>query len=187
VPVVLAHSVNLGIGRGALQFVHGADAKRRVAAKKGGVRRGGVGVDSAEEIRHAGEFIAVSEEIERRRRALTDEAERGQADAAVSGDDGGDALARLIGHVRFGEQSVIVMRMDVDEAGCDDPITGVMLYICGGLRKVTDRGDAFAPDADIGKLLGRSGTVDDVTVSDDHVVFVRHSMSLMIFSGHVSI
>ena len=33
---------------------------------------------------------------ERRRRALTDEAERGQAYAAIPGDDSGDTLARLI-------------------------------------------------------------------------------------------
>ena len=79
------------------------------------------------------------------------------------------------------------MGMDVDEARRDDSVGSVMLHIGGSLRQISDRGDAVALDADIGALPGGPCAVDDVAVSDYHVVFVRHDLSLTIIFDQGSI
>ena len=79
------------------------------------------------------------------------------------------------------------MGMDIDEARRDDAVRGVMLHIGRSLRQVSDHSDAVALNADIGALPGGPSAVDDVAVSDDHVVFVRHGLSLTIIFDQGSI
>ena len=46
--------------------------------------------------------------------------QRRQADAAVADDDGSDALTDLRQHLRRRQHDLVVVRMHVDEARCDD-------------------------------------------------------------------
>ena len=89
--------------------------------KAGGVDRGRRPVKRGEIIGEAriAVIALLADQIERRRRARR-RGQRREADAAIAGNHGRDALAGLRRHVRRREQRPVVMRMHVDKAGRDD-------------------------------------------------------------------
>ncbi len=72
------------------------------------------------------------------------------------------------------------MRVDIDEAGCDD-FTGCVDHGVGSVNVETlsliDADDAPVVDGDIGASLGGTGAVDDATVADESVDVQRESPS----------
>ena len=113
-----------------------------------------------------------AEEVERRRHGAAGPEGR-HADAAVPGDDGGDALAGLRGHVPVDEEEVVVVRVHVDETGGDDApgrIDGA-----GGRRCVeiaADGRNAVARDRDVGAHARRARPVDHRPALEEDVVLL---------------
>ena len=92
-------------------------------------------------------------------------------EAAVAAHDGGDAVRRRGARRRVPQELGVVVRVDVDEAGCHDQAVGVE-RAAGGLvdRAIPpDRHDATVPHTDIGAEPGRAGAVDDGPPADQHV------------------
>src|SRR3546814_6590941 len=71
-----------------------------------------------------------------------------EADAAIAHDDGGDAVPTRRRHFLVPRRLSVIMGMDVDEAGGDDPAARVDLFAPGGQVRA-DRDDAVAVDRDI--------------------------------------
>jgi hypothetical protein len=76
--------------------------------------------------------------------------QRRQADAAVAGDHGGNALQQLRVPRGVLQQQAVVVRVAVDEAGRDDQAGGIDAAVRGGARELSDGGDAAARHAHIG-------------------------------------
>ena len=99
-------------------------------------------------------------------------ADRGETDAAVAGNHGGDTVpARRL------EQAVpcgltVVVSVDVDEAGRDDE-TGRFENFRGVAEVVADSRDPTVADRDVGEETWRSRPVDDGAASDDQIVDVQ--------------
>ncbi len=109
-----------------------------------------------------------AEQVQRRRRDAV-ERERSQADAAIAGDEAGDALAHLRRHVGHRQEGAVVVGMRVDEARRHDLAGGVDFARTGGAADPPQRHDAITGDRNIGTKPRRAGTVDDRTVADDRV------------------
>ena len=78
--------------------------------------------------------------------------QRREADAAIAGDHGRDALARLRRHVRRREQRPVVMRVHVDKTGRDDlAATRRSRARPAILRDLADRRDPVAGDRHVGR------------------------------------
>ena len=95
--------------------------------------------------------LLAAEQVQRRRRIAV-EGDRREADAAVAGDDRGDALADLRQHVRGVEDDAVVMGVGVDEARGERPALEVVLGPSGARRDGAGRpdgGDAVAGDGDV--------------------------------------
>ena len=170
----LAHGVDLRGGGRAVDIVHGVETERGVTYEEGGVGRGrhlAQGRHVVGEARKA-EVRGRAEEVERRRHGAAGPEGR-HADAAVPGDDGGDALAGLRGHVAIDEEEVVVVGVRVDEAGGDDAprrVDGAR-----GRRRVelaADRGDALARDGDVGAHARRPRPVDHRPALEENVVLL---------------
>ena len=117
------------------------------------------------------EILGSAEEIEGRQDGAAG-AERRKADSAVAGDDGGDALARLRGHVPVEEEEIVVVGVGVDEAGGDD----APRRVDGARRRrpteLADGRDAVARDGDIGPLARRPCPVDHRPALEEDVVLL---------------
>src|SRR5713101_4856484 len=97
------------------------------------------------------------------------------ADAAVAHHHGRDAVPRRAGDQGIPTNLRVVMRMRIDESGCDDEVTRIDYF----LRAVFDFanfGDAPVLDRDVAMKCGRPGSVDDTSVLDHEIV--RHAYLL---------
>jgi hypothetical protein len=110
----------------------------------------------------------VADQIERRRRSAV-EHQRGEAHPAISGHDGGDALARLGRHIRGREQCPVVMGMHIDKARGDDLARNVELQRARHLADDTDRGDTVAGDRDVGPAARPAAAVDHLTAPQNPI------------------
>src|SRR4030095_16321138 len=109
--------------------------------------------------------LVAAEQIERR--WCIGMYERRKADTAIPDDDGGDALADLLQHLRRGQQDLVVVRMHVDETWRHD-LSGDVLHV-GVLRWQVraDSGDALAFDANIGGETVGAGAVEHGSAFED--------------------
>ena len=98
-----------------------ADQRRDVHAGRGLGDRLGVGGEGGKLVGRAR-----AEQVHRLRR-LPGEGHRGEADAAIAGDDGRHALADLRQHVGRVEHDAVVMRVGVDEARRKRPALQIVL------------------------------------------------------------
>jgi len=89
---------------------------------------------------------------------------------AFSGDLGGDALEDLRRHMRIDQHGDFRLTKHVDESRRHDQAVGVDHLPGMRVGEVADRGDATILHGDIGRVPGRTRTVDDVAVADDGVV-----------------
>ncbi len=93
----------------------------------------------------------------------------GRNGVAFAGDLGGDALEDFGGQARVDEDGELGLAEHVDESRRDDFAGGVDGAFGGRLGEVADGGDAAIADADVARVPGRAGAVDDVAVGDDDV------------------
>ena len=96
-------------------------------------------------------------------------ADRGEADAAIAHDGGGDAMQRGGGEVGVPDRLAVVMSVDIDVAGGDEVAGGVDLLRAGAVD-LADGGDAAIGDGEVAGIAGRTGAVDDAAVADDEIV-----------------
>ena len=92
---------------------------------------------------------------------------RRDREAAVAGDDGGDAVEARRRERRVPEHLRVVVRVDVDEPGSDDVPAGVEHALA--VEVGADRGDLAVADGDVGTRAGRAGAVDDGAALDDEI------------------
>ena len=90
--------------------------------------------------------------------------------AAFAGDLGGDALKDFGRQMRVDQDRQLGLAEHVDEARRDHHAVRVDGAL--GLRRAekADGGDAAVANADIARVPGRAGAVNDVAVADDEVV-----------------
>ena len=94
---------------------------------------------------------------------------RGEGDAAVAEQGGGDAMPGHRRHVRIPADLGIEMGVQIDEAGRDGMAGGVDLLLAG-LRHCADRGDRIAVNGDV-NFLGRiARAVHDEAVADYQIM-----------------
>src|ERR1019366_1106250 len=108
-------------------------------------------------------------------------ADRGEADAAIAHDDGGDAVPRRRREARVPHRLAVVMRVEVDEAGRDGHAAGVDLIGAGagdGSSHGADRGDLAVLDGDVGDERGAAIAVHHGSAADDDIVFAGHGLFL---------
>jgi hypothetical protein len=96
-------------------------------------------------------------------------ADRGEADAAVAGDDRGDPVPRRRDHALVPRGLAVVVGVDVDEAGGDQQAVGVD-RAPGGAVDLADGGDHPVGDGDVGGAGRGTGAVDDGAAADDQVM-----------------
>ena len=93
---------------------------------------------------------------------------RRDAEAAVPGDDRGDAVPRRRREGRIPEHLGVVVGVDVDEAGCDDEAAGIELVAARQTRP--DLRDHTVAHRDVGDAPGSARAVDDRPAPDHHVL-----------------
>ena len=169
----LDHALDLSLGgRPVERPVHHQRTKRAVADLHGDVEGGRSAFELLAIGGEGGEAVPVlpAEEVEGGRRLAAGEG--GEAHPAVSGDDGGDALAHLAGHPGVGEDRAVVVGVGVDEAGGDDEPARVDL--AGTPRRVEppDGGDPVAVDGHVGGAARGAGPVDHRSASKEQVARV---------------
>ena len=97
--------------------------------------------------------------------------DRGEADPAVAHDDGRDAVQRRGFQHRIPGGLTVVMAMDVDESGGDDPAVGLDdLGAVTDRARCPDRGDAPVVDGDISPLGRGARPVHDRAAADHQIV-----------------
>jgi hypothetical protein len=129
------------------------------------VTRSEVGVERVEALRRRGVGVGCHQ-VQRRHRGPA--AERREAHAAVAGDDGRHALAELRRHRRVRQQQAVVVRVHVDEAGCDRQAVEFDYFGAVGRRAGAHRRDRAALQHDIGAARGRPRAVDHQPAPEHH-------------------
>ena len=94
--------------------------------------------------------------------------QRGDGEAAVAGEHGGDAVQRRRREGAVPEDLGVEVGVDVDEARCDDLAGGVDGAL-GVAVDLADGDDAAVLDADVGAAARCAGAVDDVAAPDDQI------------------
>ena len=89
---------------------------------------------------------------------------RGDGEAAVAAEHGGDAVQRRRAGRRIPGELGVVVGVEVDEAGRHDETGGVDLGGAG--LELVGRDDATVAHADVADDPGRAGAVDDETAAD---------------------
>lgn len=95
--------------------------------------------------------------------------ERGDADAAIAGDDGGHTLRDLADHLRVEQHRAVIMGMGIDEARRDDLAVCIDRPVSRLASEIADRGDAAVANADIGSKSRRLGAVDHDAAADEEI------------------
>ena len=94
---------------------------------------------------------------------------RGEADAAVPHDDGGDAVPAGGSQQGVPGDLAVEVGVDVDEAGGDDEPGGVDGLAAVGLD-AADGGDPAVVDGDVALVGGLPRPIDNSAVADDQIV-----------------
>ncbi len=94
---------------------------------------------------------------------------RRRADPAVAHDHCGDSLRQLCHHLRIADNTGIVMRMDVDEAGREHPPAALRDLVGDVVRKLPDCADKAGIDGNIGGLSFAPAAVEHANVPDESV------------------
>ena len=153
----------LGAGRGTVGVVHRCHSQRRMADQRRDIDRG-LRVPDGRDIgshRRIDVLVIAAKQVQRWRHICVHE--RSQTDAAIAHDDGRHALRDLRQHPRIRENDLVVVRVDVDEAGGDDQSRDIDdLGVCADKTSV-DRSDPVTVDAHIGNKPVLAGAVDDGT------------------------
>ena len=108
----------------------------------------------------------IADQVERRRGRPVDRQWR-QADPAIAGDDGGDALARLRHHLRCGEQRAVVVGVHIDKARRDNLARHVHLARAGRLSNRADLGNPIVGNRDIGAKPRPPAAIDDLAAAQN--------------------
>jgi len=172
-----AHGSDLaGVG-GAIQVVHNVDAQGAVADQAGGVHGGGLGREVRVVLGEAGEAwtAGVDDGAQRRRQFLGRGGQGCDGKAAVAVDDTGDALADRAGHLRFGQQRLVIMGVWVDEARRQDLSRAVDGLAGAVVAEVAHLDDAVVTDREVSGDARRAAAVDDLRVLEQYV-YLRHRL-----------
>jgi len=167
-----AHRIDLRGGGRAVEPVHVVLAQRRMADQGRDVHcrlcaRDGVDIGGEAGI---GEGVGRAEQGHRIRRRAA-EADRRRADAAVADDHRGHALRELGQHLGCANHMEIVVRVHIDEAGCERLAGAVEFFRAAPavVAGAADAGDAAVVDGDVaaGVIGFRTGSVDDTDAAND--------------------
>ena len=99
----------------------------------------------------------------------------GEAHAAIAHHRGGDAVHGRRRHVAVPHRLPVVVRVDVDEAGCHQLALGVNL-LGAVLGQAADRGDAAALDTDISLDRSSPSAVNHRATANDQIEFRCHAL-----------
>ena len=159
----------LAVG-GTVEPRHRADAQRRMSDLADGVERGRVAVQRRQISVEAGKKLLrlAADDVQRRRRIALN-GERREADAAIAGDDGGDALADLAFHQRVAQQRAVVVGVGIDEAGRQREVLCRNLARTLQLRQVAQSNDPVVLHRQVAAFGRRSAAVDEQGIADDQV------------------
>jgi hypothetical protein len=154
--------------RRPVEVGHGIQPQGRVADQAGGVGRRRGRLQRIQIAGHVGEaeIGGLAQQVERRRRRPGAQAERRQADAAVSNHHRGDALAHLGGHRRVAHERPVVMGVHVDEARRDDTAAGVQLGLAHGRVQSANGNDAIAGHRHVGGKARPAAAIDHGATAD---------------------
>ena len=97
---------------------------------------------------------------------------RGEPDAAVAHHHRGDAVPDRRGEERVPGDLAVVVRVHVDEAGCDREAGGVDLF-AALIVDDADLGDACAVDRNVGDDGASAQAVDHGSLANDEIVHLR--------------
>ena len=163
------------VARAAL--AHDVHAQRRVRQEGGDVHRVLAAVERVEVLgeglplpldalvqRGAGDVLDALHQLDEA--FLPAGAHRGEADAAVAGDDGGDTVAGRRVEDRVPGGLTVVVRVDVDEPGRDEQPGGVDDLGRVAVDVLADLDDHAALDRHIAHEAGAAGAVDDGSPGD---------------------
>ena len=146
---------------------HGAvrDLREHVQRRRAGeaVQVGVDGRPARLQVRAAVEGGGVGEQLLAPRRV-----ERRPAEAVRGQQVGGDPLPGAHQRVVAGEQRQLRVHVHVDEAGSDRQAGGVDGGVRRGGAQVADGGDRVALQADVRRVGGTAGAVDDRAAGDEH-------------------
>ena len=146
---------------------HGAvrDLREHVQRRRAGeaVQVGVDGRPARLQVRAAVEGRGVGEQL-----LAPGRVERRPAEAVRSQQVGGDPLSSAHQAVVAGEQRQLRVHVHVDEARSDRQAGGVDGGVRRGGAEVADGGDRFALQADVRRVGGTAGAVDDRTAGDEH-------------------
>ena len=95
--------------------------------------------------------------------------ERRQADAAVAGDHGRDALAHLGLHQRIGKREPIVVGMDVDKARGHDEATDIDFLVSTHVVQIAHGDNHTLVHRNIRPLPGLPGAVNHHTAAQQQI------------------
>ena len=104
--------------------------------------------------------------------------QRHQRQAAIAGDHGGHALGKFGQHARVAQHLRIVMRVHVDEAGCQRQALAVNHFISAGRQIRSHAGNAVAANQYIGLARGRASAIDHLDVAQQGAFHDSESFSI---------
>jgi len=98
---------------------------------------------------------------------------RGEADAAIPHDDGGDTMVRGRRHPAFPGDLTVIMSVDVDEAGRHDQAAGVD-FLFRGAMNLSDLDDQAVLYRHVGRHSLAAASIDDGSAADDQLIISAH-------------
>ncbi|MNS37523.1 hypothetical protein D3C72_697410 [compost metagenome] len=182
------HGGAFGVVSGARGVVHDGHPQGGVAHQRNHVDRGGRAAQRVHPRLECveAEQLGGAEQVQRLRNVVA--LKRREADAAVAGDDSGNALRHLGQHVGMRQQVAVVVGMRVDEAWGQDLAPAVDHRHAGRVRKAAYRDDPFAQHGQVALARGPAGAVDKRGAGHDEVCLqgaIRHCLVQFFDAGGV--
>ena len=101
-----------------------------------------------------------------------------ETDAAIAGQDRGNALARGRRYMLCPGDLGVVVGVQINEAGSNKQAAGVD-FLCATFRNVADRDDPVAGNGDIGDNGRSTGAIDNGPIADDQAWVLAHAFLLL--------
>ena len=166
----LAHPSQLGVIGRPVERAHRSDAQRRMADEACRVERRRRLAEGGEILGETAVTIigVVADQIERRRWRFIEQ-QRREADPAIAGHHGGNALAGLGRHFRGVKKRAVVVGVHVDKTGRDDLAADIHFPRALDPANRPDGGYAVTGDRHIGTPAGPAAAVDHLAAAENPI------------------